>query len=106
MENDYYQSLEEPYECKNGDFEIPEELLLIIITWDEGQGAHSCCGLPELAGGRIATVLISPQVKENFQDEMPYSHYSILKTISEAWSLPYLGHAADAETPLITAPWK
>jgi acid phosphatase len=82
------------------------EPYLIIITWDEGQGAHSCCGLPELAGGRIATVLISPQVKENFQDEMPYSHYSILKTISEAWSLPYLGHAADAETPLITAPWK
>ena len=82
------------------------EPYLIIITWDEGQGAHSCCGLPELAGGRIATVLISPQVKENFQDEMPYSHYSILKTISEAWSLQYLGHAADAETPLITAPWK
>ena len=82
------------------------EPYLIIITWDEGQGAHSCCGLPELAGGRIATVLISPQVKENFQDKMPYSHYSILKTISEAWSLPYLGHAADAETPLITAPWK
>ena len=82
------------------------EPYLIIITWDEGQGAHSCCGLPELAGGRIATVLISPQVKENFQDETPYSHYSILKTISEAWSLPYLGHAADAETPLIAAPWK
>ena len=82
------------------------EPYLIILTWDEGQGNHSCCGLPELAGGRVATVLISPQVKENFQDETPYSHYSILKTISEAWSLPYLGHAADEETTLITAPWK
>ena len=28
-ENDYYQSLEEPYECRNGDFESPEELLLV-----------------------------------------------------------------------------
>jgi acid phosphatase len=79
---------------------------LIILTWDEGQGNHSCCGLPELAGGRIATVFISPQVKENFQDATPYSHYSILKTISEAWGLPQLGHAADAETNLITAPWR
>ncbi len=82
------------------------EPYLIILTWDEGQGNHSCCGLPEQAGGRIATVLISPQVKENFQDDTPYSHYSILRTISEAWKLPYLGHAADAETSLITAPWK
>jgi phosphatidylinositol-3-phosphatase len=82
------------------------EPFLVILTWDEGQGDHSCCGLPELAGGRIATVLISPQVKHNFEDATPYSHYSILKTISEAWDLPYLGHAADAETPLITAPWK
>jgi len=86
--------------------EATGEPYLIILTWDEGQGDHSCCGLPEKAGGRIATVLISPQVRENFQDPTPYSHYSILKTISEAWSLPYLGHAADAETPLLTEPWK
>ena len=86
--------------------EATGEPYLIILTWDEGQGAHSCCGMPELAGGRVATVLISPQVRENFQDNTPYSHYSILKTISEAWGLPYLGHAADAATPLITAPWK
>jgi phosphatidylinositol-3-phosphatase len=82
------------------------EPFLVILTWDEGQGDHSCCGLPELAGGRVATVLISPQVKQNFEDTTPYSHYSILKTISEAWGLPQLGHAADAETSLITAPWK
>lgn len=82
------------------------EPFLIILTWDEGQGEHSCCGLPESAGGRVATVFVSPQVKPNFQDATPYSHYSILKTIAEAWGLPALGHAADAETPLITAPWK
>lgn len=80
---------------------------LMILTWDEGQGNHSCCGLPEeQAGGRIATVLISPQAKPGFQDETPYTHYSILKTISAAWHLPYLAHAADAENVLIVAPWK
>lgn len=79
---------------------------LIVITWDEGQGDHSCCGLPKEAGGRIATVLVSPQVKSGFHDDTPYSHYSLLKTIAAAWNLPDLGHAADPETTLITAPWK
>ncbi|CAG1012983.1 phosphatidylinositol-3-phosphatase [Anaerolineales bacterium] len=86
--------------------ESTDEPFLIILTWDEGQGDHSCCGLSESAGGRVATILISPQVKQNFMDETPYSHYSILKTIAEAWGLPKLGHAADAETNLIAAPWK
>ncbi|HEY9152580.1 MAG TPA: alkaline phosphatase family protein, partial [Anaerolineales bacterium] len=79
---------------------------LIVLTWDEGQGNHSCCGLPAEAGGRIATILISPQAKTGFQDDTPYSHYSLLKTISASWNLPYLGHAADTQTSLIVAPWK
>jgi acid phosphatase len=78
---------------------------LIVLTWDEGQGKHSCCGLPPEAGGRIATILISPQVKSGYQDATPYTHYSLLKTIAEAWHLPYLGHAADADNLLIVAPW-
>ncbi len=79
---------------------------LVIVTWDEGQGAHSCCGLPAIAGGRVATILVSPQVKQGFRDVTPYSHYSLLKTIAASWGLSYLGHAADAATALITAPWK
>lgn len=79
---------------------------LLVLTWDEGQGNHSCCGLLPEAGGRIATILISPQAKRNFQDDTPYSHYSLLKTIEEAWDLPYLGHAADETSVLILRPWK
>lgn len=79
---------------------------LVIITWDEGQGNHSCCGLPAEAGGRVATILVSPQVKNEFQDATPYTHYSLLKTIAESWHLAYLGHAADPENVLILAPWK
>jgi len=86
--------------------DLSAEPYLIILTWDEGQGDHSCCGLPESAGGRIATVLVSPQVKSGFQDNTPYSHYSLLKTIAAAWGLADLGHAADKETNLITAPWR
>ncbi|MFH1186021.1 MAG: alkaline phosphatase family protein [Chloroflexota bacterium] len=86
--------------------EADGEPYLIIITWDEGQGDHSCCGLPEKAGGRIATILVSPQVKAGFEDDLPYTHYSVLKTIAESWQLPYIGHAADEENVLIIAPWK
>jgi len=82
------------------------EPYLIVLTWDEGQGNHSCCGLPAEAGGRIATVLISPLARNGFQDDTPYTHYSLLKTIEEAWGLPYLGHAADESNVLIIAPWK
>jgi hypothetical protein len=86
--------------------ELEGKPYLIILTWDEGQGSHSCCGLPQEAGGRIATILISPQVKNGFGDDTPYTLYSILKTEEEAWHLQYLGHSADAENVLITAPWK
>jgi phosphatidylinositol-3-phosphatase len=82
------------------------EPYLIVVTWDEGQGNHSCCGLPEDAGGRVATLLISPQAKAGFRDDTAYTHYSLLKTIETAWGLPRLGHDADDSNVLITAPWK
>jgi phosphatidylinositol-3-phosphatase len=79
---------------------------LVVLNWDEGDQDGSCCGLPESAGGRIPVVLISPLVKDNFQDPTPYTHYSLLKTISKAWGLPGLGHASDKDKSLILAPWK
>lgn len=79
---------------------------LVVLTWDEGQGSHSCCGLPPEAGGRVATVLISSQVRRNFQDDTPYTHYSLLKTILTAWQLPLFGHAAEENHVLIEAPFK
>lgn len=79
---------------------------LIVLTWDEGQGNHSCCGLPTNAGGRIPVVLLSPLVKNSYQDNTPYTHYSLLKTISKAWNLPYLGHAAEDKNSLILAPFE
>lgn len=78
---------------------------LIILTWDEGQGDHGCCGI-EPAGGRVATVFISGKVKPGVQDATPYTHYSILKTISAAWGLPMIGKAALDENRFITGIWK
>ena len=79
---------------------------LLVLTFDEGDTYGSCCGLPPQAGGRIAVILDSPLAKSGFKDATPYTHYSLLKTISTAWGLPLLGHAADDSQALITDPWK
>lgn len=79
---------------------------LLVMMFEEGQGNHSCCGLPAEAGGRVPVVFYSPLVKNGFEDATPYTHYSLLKTISTAWGLPLLGHAADDNHVLIVEPWK
>ena len=80
---------------------------LIIITFDEADkdSTESCCGLGDRAGGHIATVLISPLGKSGFEDGTTYSHYSLLKTILNAWRLPSLGHTQDILTAAIESPW-
>ena len=78
----------------------------IFMLFEEGQGNHSCCGLPPEAGGRVPVVIYSPQVKNGFEDSTPYTHYSLLKTIEQAWNLQFLGHAANPNNALITLPWK
>ena len=82
------------------------ENALIAITFDEGdkENTGSCCGLGP-AGGRVATVLISPQSRKGFEDGTAYSHYSLLKTILTAWNLPDLGQTQQEATEPITAPW-
>jgi hypothetical protein len=64
----------------------------LFITFDEGKGDGGCC--QDAAGGRIATLVISPLlVRPGFQSAVPYSHYALLHTIAAAWGLTPLGHA-------------
>ena len=78
----------------------------IFMLFDEGKTSNACCGLLAKAGGHVPAVIYSPQVKNGFEDSTPYTHYSLLKTIANAWGLPYLGHAAEDSNQLIVAPWK
>ncbi len=82
------------------------ENTLIAITFDEGdkKNTGSCCGMGA-AGGRVATVLISPLARRGFEDGTAYSHYSLLKTLLVAWGLPDLGQTRQEETQPIAAPW-
>jgi phosphatidylinositol-3-phosphatase len=81
---------------------------LIIVTFDEGDkdSKGSCCGMGKEAGGQVFTTLISPLAKAGFSDSTPYSHFSLLKTILQAWNLPGLGKTTDTATQPILLPWK
>jgi hypothetical protein len=82
-----------------------DDQTILILTWDEGQGDHGCCGY-EPGGGRVPTVLISPSVRKGFEDDTPYTHYSLLKMIEQAWGLQLLEHAGDASVTPITIPFE
>ncbi len=82
-----------------------QQNVAIIITFDEGSGGSKggCCGITPGAisnygGGHIPTVVITNHGPRGLKDETPYSHYSLLRTLEDAFDLKgYLGHAADTE---------
>ena len=64
----------------------------LFITFDEGEQSDGrCCTYAE--GGRIVTLVISPLGKPGFSSDVAYYHYSLLRTIEQAWKLPLLGKA-------------
>jgi hypothetical protein len=77
----------------------------IVITWDEddGGGREGCCGVTPSApsnfgGGHIATIVITNNGPRGVQDATPYNHYSLLRTIEDAFGIGhYLGLAAASD---------
>ncbi len=69
---------------------------VLIVTWDEGRTNVGCCG--NAAGGHIPTIVAASSGKRGFASPVPITHYSVLRTIEEAWGLGLLGHAADQST--------
>ena len=75
----------------------------IVITFDEGgKGTREgCCGVTpgavsNFGGGHIPTVVITNHGPRGVTDDTPYSHYSLLRTLEDAFGLKTrLGHAAD-----------
>jgi hypothetical protein len=80
-----------------------DDNMAIVITFDEGAGRtrEGCCAVtPEaisnFGGGHIPTVVITNHGPRGLNDPTPYNHYSLLRTIEDAFRLPdHLGHAAD-----------
>jgi hypothetical protein len=76
--------------------------MAIVITFDEGAGKsrEGCCGVTpgaasNFGGGHIPTIVITNHGPRKLGDPTPYSHYSLLRTIEDAFGISeHLGHAA------------
>ena len=51
-------------------------------------------GLVGPGGGRIGAVLVSPFIKPGTVSDVPYNHYSMLRSIEDIFEVPHLGYAA------------
>jgi hypothetical protein len=72
---------------------------LLVLTFDEGGVADDDTPVSVESGGldfggRIYTLLLSPNVAPGTTLADPYDHYSLLKTVEDVFCLPYLGEAA------------
>ena len=63
----------------------------LFITWDEDDSS---------GGNQVVTVVAGPQVKPGYRSSAPYTHYSLLKTIEDAWALPALTGNDGGATPM------
>jgi acid phosphatase len=65
---------------------------LLVLTTDEddaGDDPH---------GGHIATIVASPDVPAGFRSDERHDHYSVLRTIQDAWGLGCLAQSCNADT--------
>jgi hypothetical protein len=74
----------------------------IVITFDEGDDNAGCCGTP--GAGQVATVVITNNGPRHLKDPTPYSHYSLLATMEQAFGLGCLQLACDRSQGAIMAP--
>lgn len=70
---------------------------VLFVTFDEAEGSdtNGCCG--NAKGGHVGTIVISPTwgQQPGFASATPANHYSLLRTIEDAWGLAPLGGAGD-----------
>ncbi len=63
----------------------------LVVTFDEGSGGDRTGG-----GGRLATIVVTPDGPRGVRSERAYNHASLLRTLQDGFGLPPLGDAARA----------
>jgi phosphatidylinositol-3-phosphatase len=61
-------------------------------VWSCPFGANPEC---TYGGGLVPAIVIARNGVRNYSSDLPYNHYSLLRTVEENWGLGYLGNAAD-----------
>lgn len=69
------------------------EQCAIVLVFDEDDS-----GSTEGGGGRVPAVVITNHGPRGIVDATPYTHYSLLRTVEDAFRLPHLVHAGDPAT--------
>jgi acid phosphatase len=64
---------------------------LVLITFDEEHGRGGA--------NKVATIAISPSIREGTDSAQRYDHYSLLRTVQQLFGLPCLAKSCDA-TPM------
>jgi phosphatidylinositol-3-phosphatase len=70
---------------------------VLVITFDESNTSDTrgcCADTTASGGGRVGAVLLSPLVKPGTVSDRPYNHYSLLKSVEDAFGLGHLGYAS------------
>lgn len=78
---------------------------VLFVTFDEGT-TDAGGGQAGAAGGQVALIAAGPAIAQGVRSQTPYDHYSLLRTIEDAWGLPPLRSAAGAApmTDLFSGP--
>jgi hypothetical protein len=75
-QGDTWLSVAVPALLASGAFTTQRSLLL--VTWDENDDS---------AGNEVVTLVIAKGVPAGFKSQVPYTHYSLLRTIEASWGL-------------------
>ena len=65
---------------------------MLLITWDEDDDST--------LANQVPLLVVSPRVPAGYRSSVPYTHYSLLRTIEDAWALQPLSANDAAATPL------
>jgi hypothetical protein len=82
----------------------------LVVTWDEGtdnRGLDATTGRSgdTDGGGNVLTLVIAPGIPSGLTVSTPFDHYSLLRTVEDAFGLPLLRAAAAPGTAAMTAFW-
>src|SRR3954453_10817146 len=73
---------------------------LLLLTWDEGRPSDAS-GAHGSGGGHVPLIAVGPAARAGARVAVRANHYALLKTIEAMLHLGRLGHARDANTPVL-----
>ncbi len=82
----------------------------LVVTWDEGTdraGVDPATGSLTASGGggNVLTLVVAPHVPAGLVVHGAYDHYSLLRTVEDAFGLPRLGAAGASGVHPLSAFW-